>query len=365
MISYLAERMPEDKEAPFFAYLAFSAPHWPLQAPQEDIAAYKGFYDAGPEALRQSRVASLKRAGLVPGHTVPHDVIAPHSGLMSKEWSQLSPSEQQFSSRTMEVYAAMVTHMDTAIGKVIEYLENSGELENTFVLFMSDNGAEGTLLESVPVINENIFEHIAKYYNNSLDNVGRHDSYVWYGPHWASAGTAPGRLYKMFTSEGGIRVPLIVDYPGFHEGRPGGSIEHGFLTVMDVMPTILQLAGVQHPGATYKGREVAPMRGRSWVGYLSTRDPKALVHSEETVTGWELFGRMAVRKGKWKALFIPRPYGTEKWQLFDLDADSGETNDLSEKHRDKLKELLKAWTEYMKECGVIGNAPEYGTLVLD
>ncbi|KAF2153222.1 arylsulfatase [Myriangium duriaei CBS 260.36] len=365
MVSFLSERTSEDKESPFFAYLPFSAPHWPLQAPDEDIAAYKGTYDAGPEALRQARVAALKKLGLVPEHTVPHDVIAPHSGLMSKKWSDLSPSEKQFSSRAMEVYAAMVSHMDTAIGRVLTHLESTGELDNTFVLFMSDNGAEGSLLESIPIINENIFEHIEKYYNNSIENVGRHDSYVWYGPHWASAGTAPGRLYKCFTAEGGIRVPLIVSYPGFKEGRPGGSIDHGFTTVMDVLPTLLQLAGTKHPGTTYEGREVAPVRGKSWVEYLSTRDPVTPVHEEDTVTGWELFGRLAVRKGKWKATFIPQPYGPEKWQLFDLHADSGETNDLAEQHRDKLKELLEAWADYMKECGVVGSAPEYGTLIVD
>lgn len=362
LISYLSERTAEDKESPFFAYLPFSAPHWPLQAPDEDIAVYKGRYDAGPEALRQDRVAALKKHGLVPEHTVPHDVIAPHSGLMSKKWTDLSSSEKQFSSKTMEVYAAMVSHMDTAIGQILDHLEASGELDNTFVLFMSDNGAEGSLLESVPIISENIFDHIEKYYNNSLENVGRKDSYVWYGPHWASAGTAPGRLYKCFTAEGGIRVPLIVSYPGFL--RPGGSIDHGFLTVMDILPTILQLAGTVHPGTTYQGREIAAVRGKSWVEYLNSNRP-APVHEEDTVTGWELFGRLAVRKGKWKATFIPQPYGPEKWQLFDLEADGGEINDLANIRRDKLKELLEAWADYTRECGVVGNAPEYGTLVVD
>lgn len=263
----------------------------------------------------------------------------------------------------MEVYAAMVSHMDASIGKVLDHLRSTGELANTFVLFMSDNGAEGLLLESIPIINENIFEHIEKYYNNSIENVGRKDSYVWYGPHWASAGTAPGRLYKGFTAEGGIRVPLIVDWKGFGQGRREGGVEHGFCTVMDVLPTVLELAGVQHPGTSYKGKEVAAVRGKSWVKYLTGGQES--IHEEETVTGWELFGRLAVRKGKWKATFIPQPYGPETWQLFDLTADPGETKDLSGERRDKLKELLEAWAGYMKECGVVGNAPEYGVLVVD
>ncbi|TKX26324.1 sulfatase-like protein 1 [Elsinoe australis] len=364
LISYLSSRTPEEKSSPFFGYLAYSAPHWPLQAPDEDIAAYKGRYDSGPEVLRQERLASLKKAGLIPAHAIPHDVVAPNKDrLMSRHWNALSPSEKAFSSKTMEVYAAMVSHMDASIGKVLDHLRSTGELANTFVLFMSDNGAEGLLLESIPIINENIFEHIEKYYNNSIENVGRKDSYVWYGPHWASAGTAPGRLYKGFTAEGGIRVPLIVDWKGFGQGRREGGVEHGFCTVMDVLPTVLELAGVQHPGTSYKGKEVAAVRGKSWVKYLTGGQES--IHEEETVTGWELFGRLAVRKGKWKATFIPQPYGPETWQLFDLTADPGETKDLSGERRDKLKELLEAWAGYMKECGVVGNAPEYGVLVVD
>ncbi|PNS17125.1 1,3-beta-glucan synthase component FKS1 [Sphaceloma murrayae] len=363
MISYLSSRTEQDKSSPFFAYLAYSAPHWPLQAPDSDIAAYKDHYTSGPESLRQERLASLKRLGLIPSHATPHDVIAPNTDrLMSKPWTSLSPSERAFSSKTMQVYAAMVSHMDASIGKVLSHLRSTGELDNTFVLFMSDNGAEGLLLESIPIINENIFEHIEKYYNNSIENVGRRDSYVWYGPQWASAGTAPGRLYKGFTAEGGIRVPLVVDWKGFRGGAEGG-IEHGFCTVMDVLPTVLELAGVKHPGTSWKGKEVAAVRGQSWVGYLTGQ--KKAMHEEETVTGWELFGRLGVRKGKWKATFIPQPYGPETWQLFDLTADPGETKDLAVERRDKLKELLEAWADYMKECGVVGNAPEYGTLVVD
>lgn len=370
MIQYLSERSEKDQKDPFFAYLAFSAPHWPLQAPEEDIKPYRGRYDAGPEALRRERLASLKSQGLVPEHANPHDVVAPGDRLMSREWDILTADEKAFSSRTMEAYAGMVQRMDTQIGRVLSQLRSTGELDNTFIIFMSDNGAEGLLLEAVPIINENIFDHIDKYYNNSLDNIGKFDSYVWYGPHWASAATAPNRLYKGFTSEGGIRVPFILNYEPFNKTRKQRGIEHAFATVMDICPTILELAGAQHPGTSYKGREVAKVRGKSWVPYLSSSstasiDPHTAIHPEDTITGWELFGRLAVRKGKWKATFIPQPYGPEKWQLFDLERDPGETVDLAGERKEKLKELLVAWSEYMKECGVVGNAPEYGTLVVD
>ena len=287
----------------------------------------------------------------------------------------------------METYAGMVQRMDSQLGRVLDYLQSTKELDNTFVIFMSDNGAEGTLLEAVPIIGENIFDHIDKYYNNSLENMGRFDSYVWYGPHWASAGTAPSRLYKAFIAEGGIRVPLILRYPPLTASRGANNIERAFCTVMDIYPTILELAGISYPDSTYKGQAIVRLRGKSWIDYLTqtvgsstlpatqtassalangTHSPDvSRIHSEETVMGWELFGRLAVRKGKWKATFIPQPYGPEVWELFDLDEDPGETQSLADVEREKLKELLKAWNEYVGEVGVAREPPEYGTLVVD
>ncbi|KAI9689333.1 MAG: hypothetical protein M1822_009984 [Bathelium mastoideum] len=379
LLQYLSERTKAEREQPFFAYLAFSAPHWPLQAPEEDILSYRGRYDDGPEALRQERVQNLKKKGLVPEHAIPHDVVAPHKQrLMSRDWDALSSSEKAYSSRTMEVYAGMVQRLDSQLGRVLDYLRSTQELDNTFIIFMSDNGAEGTLLEAAPIMGENIFEHIDKYYNNSLDNMGRFDSYVWYGPHWASAGTAPSRLYKAFIAEGGIRVPLILRYPPLTSARPEESIEHTFCTVMDLYPTILDLAHATYPTDTYHGRAIVPLRGKSWLDYLAHQlsisssstngEPTvapARIHADETVHGWELFGRLAVRQGRWKAAFIPRPYGPEVWELFDLDADPGETRSVAAEHPEKLRELLRAWSEYVGEVGVVKEPLEYGTLVVE
>ena len=362
LLQYLKERDSQQKQQPFFAYLPYSAPHWPLQAPVEDCKAYRGVYDDGPEALRLKRVARLKELGLVPKDARPHDVIVPPvDRTLTREWSSLSQSEKAFSSRTMEVYAGMVQNMDNHIGRVLDHLRSTGELDNTFILFMSDNGAEGLLLESYPIIKGNVFEHIDKYYDNSLDNIGNANSYVWYGPRWASAGTAPARLYKSFNSEGGIRVPMMIRYPPLTSQRTG-VIDHSFATVMDIMPTLLELAGASHPGAAYKSRDVVPMRGKSWVKYLSNPDSEKHIHDEDTVTGWELFDRQALRKGKWKAVMIPPPFGPGKWQLYDLTVDPGETDDLSKEHPEKSKELLQHWEEYVTEVGVAGRAPQYGVL---
>lgn len=356
------------KDRPFFAYLPYPAPHWPLQAPKKDIREYEGRYDDGPEALRQERLAKLKAMGFVADHAIAHDVIAVGGQMLSKQWEAMTQDEQRFSARTMEAYAGMVQRMDIGIGRVFDHLRQNGELDNTMVIFMSDNGAEGLLLEAVPIIKGDVFDHIAQYYDNSLENIGERNSYVWYGPHWASAATAPSRLYKAFTAEGGIRVPFIMRYPALtsKENRvdPNSDIDHGFATVMDIVPTILDLAGVEHPGTVYNNRPIAPMRGKSWLPYLTKSESQ--IHSQDAVHGWELFGRQAIRRGDWKAVYIPQPYGPEKWELFNLKEDPGERVDLAEsgEHKSILDDLMLEWERYVKEVGVIqGKAQRY--VVLD
>ena len=365
LLDYLQERDPQQKEQPFFAYFPFSAPHWPLQAPEQDRLTYRGVYDDGPDVLRQKRLSALTKLGLIPENAKPHDVVVPPVDRpLTREWDTLSATERAFSSRTMEVYAAMVQNMDTHIGRVLDYLRSTNELDNTFILFMSDNGAEGLLMEAYPVIQGNIFEHIDKYYDNSLDNVGNANSYTWYGPRWASAATAPARLYKSFSSEGGIRVPMILRYPSLTSARKG-AIDHSFTTVMDIVPTLLELGGTKHPGLRYKGRDVVRVRGKSWVEYLTNPGSTQYIHNVDAVTGWELFDRQGLRKGKWKAVLIPPPFGPGTWQLYDLHNDSGETEDLSKSEPAKLQELLGHWEDYVTEVGIAGKAPQYGLLKVE
>lgn len=343
LLRYLSERSPQD-ERPFFAYLPFQAPHWPLQAPDESVATYRGRYDEGPDALREARLTALKRLGLCPSDVEPHPVVADGS----PEWADMSDDERARSARSMEVYAGMVDRMDWNIGRVIDYLAGTGELDNTVVIFLSDNGAEGAIVEAMPLRGPQIAAQIEKYCDNSLDNLGRPSSYIWYGPRWAQAATAPSRLHKAFTTEGGIRVVGLATWPGFERQREIGT---AFATVMDIAPTVLELAGVEHPGTDWRGREVEPMRGRSLVGYLSGCVDS--VHDAETGTGWELFGRRAIRQGDWKALYLPAPYGPAAWQLYDLSADPGEIHDLAAAHPDKLAELVALWDRYVEDNGVI------------
>ncbi len=349
LLRYLRERRRDD-DRPFFAYLPFQAPHWPLQAPEESIAAYRGRYDAGPDVLREERLAALKRLGLCPADVAAHPVVADGA----PEWADMTAEERALSARTMEVYAAMVDRMDWNIGRVIDHLADTGELDDTVVIFLSDNGAEGAIVEAMPLRGAEIAAQIAKFCDNSLDNLGGPTSFTWYGPRWAQAATAPSRLHKAFTTEGGIRVVGFVTWPGFSGSRARqGEIGTAFSTVMDIAPTLLELAGTAHPGTAYRGREVEPMRGRSLVPYLSG-DSEA-VHHAATGTGWELFGRRAVRQGDWKALYLPAPYGPGTWQLYDLSRDPGELDDQAAAQPGKLAELLALWDRYVEENGVIAD----------
>ena len=347
LLDFLQDDVQRDGR-PFFAYLPFSAPHWPLQAPQEDIAKYTNQYDQGPEKLREQRLEKLKQLGLVAADTTIHPVLA-----RTPFWESLTDEARQKSARIMEVYAAMVDRMDQNIGRVIEHLQNTGELNNTIVIFLSDNGAEGAQLEALPVFGGHLDEIIEKYYDNRLDNIGRANSYVWYGEHWAQAATAPSRLYKAHTSEGGIRTVSFIHYPAFQRQQ---QISHEFLTVMDLLPTLLDYLNIQHPETEYKGRQLVPLRGKSILPYLQNQ--QAHIHAQDHITGWELFGQKALRKGDWKALFIPAPNGPNRWQLYNLQQDKGETQDLAKQHPEKLQELLQDWATYVKENGVIENVAQ-------
>jgi arylsulfatase len=347
--SELIRFLDTDDKRPFFAYLAFTAPHWPLQASDELIKKYKGQYDMGPDALRAARLESQRRLGLL-----SPDVVAAPVTTNQKSWESMSHEERMFSAKTMEIYAAMVERMDYNIGRVVDYLRRTNQFDNTFILFMSDNGAEGAILEAIPL--QSIDKKVT-YYDNSYENIGSKTSFIWYGPRWAQAATAPCRMTKGFITEGGIRCPAIVHYGPLTKKK----VTHEFCTVMDILPTILELAGVTHPGTTFQGREVLLPRGKSWVSHLRSNQP---IHDEhQDFTGWELFGQRAIRRGNYKAVFIPKgPYPDEtKWELYDLTQDKGEVEDLAEEKPELLEELIELWVKYESEMGVIVEPDPYKT----
>ncbi|RCK57311.1 Arylsulfatase [Candida viswanathii] len=340
---------PEDK--PFFGLLTYTAPHWPYQAPQERIAKYKGVYEKGPEDLRRKRLAQAVKLGLIDENVIPHPIKT-----VRKRWDELTEEEKAIEQKIVETYAAMVEILDENVGRVLDRLKEKGELENTFVLFMSDNGAEGMLLEALPLAHQRVNDVIQKYYDNSLENIGKATSFTFYGDQWAQAATAPHAMFKAWSTEGAIVTPVIVHYPPLLKNSHG-KIFKEFTTVMDILPTVLELAGVEHPGETFRGRPVAKPRGKSWVNYFAKKDKQ--VHDDDTVTGWELFGQLAIRKGQYKAVFIPKPFGPEKWQLFNIIKDPGETKDLAETDPKVLEELTGHWAVYAAETGLIELGSEF------
>ncbi|RWA08926.1 hypothetical protein EKO27_g6168 [Xylaria grammica] len=322
MLQYLKDWKEGGDERPFFGRRRSTS------------KKYRGVYDEGPEALRQKRLQRLKDLGMVPQDVEPHPVVADEV----KEWNELSDVERANSCRAMECFAGMVEAIDANVGKITKYLEEIGELDNTFVCFLSDNGAEGAAYEAYPIVQSNMLQHLQKYYDNSIDNLGNGNSFIWYGPRWAQAATAPSRLYKAYTTEGGVRVPYLMKPPAAFGGQvPGGSITHQFATVMDLAPTILEMAGVAHPGADAE-----------------------TIHEKDFINGWETCGRAACRRGDWKIVFIPKPKGPERWQLYNLATDPGEVHDLAEQEPERLKELIKLWDIYVLETGVIPLSPDLG-----
>lgn len=333
LIDYLSEH---DQARPYFAYLSFTAPHWPLQVPDEDLDLYRGVYDEGYDSLRERRIRAGIEAGVFP------PTPSRYPGLSTlRPWGALSEQEQRVSARKMEIYAAMVENMDRHVGRLVRFLEQRGELDNTFILFLSDNGAEGNRISGLG----NVGSWVAERFDNSYENIGRINSYVYYDTGWAQASSGPMRLFKAFPTEGGIRVPAFVRFPPAVAPGVNGSTIAG----VDVAPTIMQLAGVAQPVAESDGRRVHAMTGVSRLDAL-----RAGADSVRPVPlGRELFGRRALVSGDWKILWVFEPYGTARWELYNLAEDIGETTDLADTYPDKLRELIGEWQAYEAANNVI------------
>ena len=253
LIEYIdAGRSGGTGDKPFFAYLAFTAPHWPLQAPEALIDKYRGRYDVGYEVIRDRRLARMKSLGLV-----PKDAVAYAGNPAWPKWEQLTDEQRRHDSLRMAVYAAMVDSMDQQIGRVLEHLARIGEFDNTVVMFMSDNGADGnTVLDEAA--NR---EWVQRNRDNSYANTGHIGSYIEYGPGWAQVGSTPLNQYKAFLYEGGISVPMIVRLPLGAPERMAGGLSDAPAHVTDIAPTLLELAGTRHPGSRYQGGTWSRCRG--------------------------------------------------------------------------------------------------------
>jgi arylsulfatase len=265
--------------------------------------------------------------------------------------TSLAPALRVMAGRKMELYASMVEYMDDQIGRVFDYLKEIGEYDNTVIIFISDNGAEGNDLRGMVAGKMGTlgFLHaMNNFAEHGHNTIGRKGTFAEYGPAWAQVSMAPFRLYKGLLAEGGTRSPLIVSGPGV---KGNGKLnKEAILHVMDIVPTVLELADVEHPDV-HNGHKVVPVQGKSWVKMLdgNTRSPR----SSSDWLGWELFGNRAIRQGDWKISWHYEPFGTWDWQLFNLRDDPGEQNDLSDKFSEKKDELVALWDEYVKQNGVI------------
>ena len=349
MIDYIEQDRVDGR--PFFAYMAYTAPHWPLQAPKEAIDTFKGRYDAGYEALYAERFARQQELGLVPAGAQPID-----NARFSPRWNDLPEEEKRFAARRMEIYAAMVSELDHYVGELITYLDQIGELDNTFILFASDNGAEPDRRDLGPPF----ADHIGKEYDHSLDNLGSATSYVMYGANWASASASPWNRHKFTAFEGGIRVPGIAYWPG---KIATGQIENTPAGLVDILPTICEITGTELPSnRKLDGISLLPLfekkpldRRQPLYWFYSPSRPIAVIRNGD----WNLIAdpeidipRDNLFNEEWIGMI--KETSLENFRLYNLRDDPKQLKDLSQDHPEILKlmkeKMLKLHQEIVAEA---------------
>ena len=299
-----------DDERPVFLYLSYTAPHDPLMAWPEDIAKYRGAYNAGYRAIREERFARQKAIGLL-------NDDHPLSEASYDPWSELSEAEQQEKARKMEVYAAMIDSLDQNIGRLLARLEALGMRENTLILFASDNGASSRVVD-------------IRHGDSAIGSIGYWSSQ---GRNWANVSNTPLRFYKNWSHEGGIKTPLIAHWP---EGISGTDrIETTPVHFIDFLPTFAEILEVDFP-KQFKGEALTPLDGISFLPLFAGR---AIERAEPLF--WQWAHGKAIRQGDWKAVAHK-----DEWALYNLDKDPVEAHDLAELHPDKLKRLIATYKQW-------------------
>ncbi|MEM7383471.1 MAG: arylsulfatase [Verrucomicrobiota bacterium] len=316
----------EDKDKPFFLYLAYTAPHWPLEAKPEDLAKYEGAYGEGWKAVSKKRLERQKAMGLIDPDWTP----APHEG---PDWDSLTDEERKLSDLRMAAYAGCVDSIDQNIGRLIERLKTNGQFENTILFFMTDNGA----CQEFNILGKGTEEEIRDH-SKTRGTAG-----PTCGRAWANVSNTPFRLYKHFLHEGGMATPLVVHWPaGIPKEKHGGFIENfGYLP--DFMPTCLELAGADYP-AESDGHPVTPHAGTSLVPLIVGKDEA--VHRSPVF--WEHEGNRAMRDGKWKLVWAKEG----PWELFDLEKDRTEMDDLTQAMPQRAERMIRTWNSWARRTGV-------------
>jgi len=343
-VKMLRTHQQQHADDPFFQYVAYTAPHWPLHAHDEDIARYKGRFDAGWDTLREQRLENLVRWGILDAKWK----------LTDRDPSQQAWTEAQHKewlARCMEVYAAQIDRMDQGIGRILQQLEADGELDNTLVIFLADNGA---CAEDIPenvtideLVNKLMIARthtrdgaVVRFGNNPELMPGAEDTYQSYGTAWANLSNTPFRLYKHWIHEGGISTPLIMHWPKGIAQR--GEIRHTPGYLPDIMATVLDISGVPYP-KSLGGRTILPLEGHSlqpaFLADLEQRPPMF----------WEHEGNSAARIGRWK---LVRQHGNA-WELYDMVEDRTELNDLANQDPDRVADMTRQYEAWAFRCGVL------------
>ena len=327
----LIDRFAKNKE-PFFLYVSHTAPHWPLHAMPEDIAKYKGMYNGGWDKLREDRYNRLVELGLFSRENAP--LANNESGQKWSDWPH-----KQWEAQHMEAHAAMVDRMDQGIGRIFRKLEETGEIDNTFIIFLSDNGAspERGYPPGFDRPEQMRNGEEIQYITNSRDSIrpGSQCTWGYLGIHWAGALNSPFRYWKMQSYEGGICTPLIVHWPAGLKGKEN-TINHGVGHVIDILPTCLELAGAEYP-LQINGFETTPPIGKSLMPVIR----KELTATNDTLF-WEHEGGKAFRNGDWKIAAL----NNRKWELFNLASDRTETTNLAEKYPERLNDMIRHWQTF-------------------
>lgn len=334
-IEWLTEHQSNSPQKPFFLYLAFIAPHFPLHALPEDIARYKDRYQQGWDVARAERWKKMKSLGLVSGElSAPEPTVVPGWNLSEKElqmrigpgesghavlWHDLTPEQQAFQSQKMAVHAAMITRMDREIGRVLEQIRSMQAADNTLIFFASDNGASA--------------EQIIRGDGHTLGSTpGSAQSYLGLGPGWSTVSNTPFRRHKSWNHEGGTSTPLVIHWPKGISAK--GELRHAPGHLVDIAPTLLELAGVVPP-AIWNGEARPALPGRSLVPLFSrdsdvAHEPLFFKHTENR----------GLRVGDWKIVAAGK---NAPWELYNLATDRAESHDLASRHPDRLQELVTLW----------------------
>ena len=336
MIDYLVEGKSDSQgdRQPFLAYMAFQAIHIPIQAPREFTENYAGVYDRGWHALRESRWRQAQALGIIPTDAPLGEMHAGH-----RSWEALSENERRYYTKAMMVNAGMLEAMDYHIGRLIDWLESQGELENTVFVVTSDNGPEHNDIVNSPGMG---LYYLTSGYNADIETMGEKGSLVSIGPEWASAAASPSRLFKFYSSDGGIRVPLIISGAGI----PQAETRSSFAMVTDIVPTLSELVGVTE----LDNSNDITITGRSLLPVIRNQSP--FTYGPDEAVGLEVAGNSALFKGRYKLSRNMPPHGDGVWRLYDIQQDPGETRDLAADKPELLAQLMDDYRDYARDYGV-------------